>query len=77
MELEDWESEDDARDITFIWPNGKELNEYEESGLDDHFIFLPSSNQDLQIMYMNLGGFDNPRWGTGSHGIGMALLVNP
>ncbi|MBL4890096.1 MAG: fibronectin type III domain-containing protein [Candidatus Lindowbacteria bacterium] len=77
MESEDWESENVARDVIFIWPNGKVLNSYEEAGLGDHFIFIPTDNQDLQIMYMNLGGYDNPRWGTGSNGIGMALLVNP
>ncbi len=77
IEFEDWEPDVYARDVHFLWPNGDPVNAAAESGLGDHFIFLPSGNPDEQIMYMNLGGLDNSESRGPSLGIGMATLINP
>lgn len=73
----DFESYDDARDVHFLWPNGEELSSYEESGLGDHFIYLPTLDLDLQYMIMNLGGRDDDSPNEPSTGLGLAILVNP
>jgi hypothetical protein len=77
VEFEDWEEEDLAREVHFLWPDGSMLNPDEEAGLGDHMIWLPENDLETQVMYMNLGGFDNKEWGRGSAGLGMAVLVNP
>jgi hypothetical protein len=63
-------------EVNFYWPDGSELKDFEESGLGDHFIFLPTNQEELQIMYMNLGGFDNMEWRKPSAGLGVAVLKN-
>ena len=77
IEFEDWEPAASAHDVHFLWPNGDPVNATAESGLGDHFIFLPTGNPDEQIMYMNLGGLDNSESRGPSLGIGMATLLNP
>ncbi len=77
VELADWEDEDLAREIHFLWPDGTLLTDDEEAGLGDHVIWLPEQSLEEQVMYMNLGGFDNPDWKKASAGLGMARLVNP
>lgn len=77
VDLEDWEEEEIAREVYFLWPDGSVLDDQEEAGLGDHVIWLPQNDLEEQVMYMNLGGFDNKSWAKGSAGIGMAVLVNP
>ena len=75
--FEDFENYKEARDVHFLWPNGEELSIYEESGLGDHFIYLPTLDLDLQYMVLNLGGMDDDSPNEGSNGIGLAILINP
>lgn len=77
VDFDDWESSNDSRDVHFIWPDGTLMNSDDESGLGDHYIFMPDSNLDTQVMYLNLGGFDHEASPTASNGIGIANLVNP
>ncbi|PJA46264.1 hypothetical protein CO174_00445 [Candidatus Uhrbacteria bacterium CG_4_9_14_3_um_filter_50_9] len=77
VDLEDWEGEEVAREVHFLWPDGTVLDDQEESGLGDHMIWLPQNNLEEQVMYMNLGGFDNKNWIKPSAGLGMSVLVNP
>jgi hypothetical protein len=73
VDFADWESSDAGRDVHFLWPDGTLLGANEESGLGDHMILVP----DDEVMYLNLGGFDNSDWNKPSAGLGMALLLNP
>lgn len=76
-EFDDWENEADAREVYFLWPDGSLLDDQEEAGLGDHVIWSPDENLETQIMYMNLGGFDNLDWKQPPVGLGMAILLNP
>ncbi len=77
IDIEDWEESSLGRDVHFIWPNGEPMSDEQEPGLGDHYIYLPTNNLDEQIMYMNLGGFDDLTWNQESYGLGIAILVNP
>ena len=74
MEFGDWDSYTDPSEVTFLWPDGRELTAAEESGLGDHFIYVPDG-MDSEVMYMNLGGYDNTSKPAASTGIGIALPV--
>lgn len=76
-DFEDFESYETARDVHFIWPNGSELSVYEESGLGDHFIYLPTLDLEQQYMVINLGGMDDDTPKEASTGLGLAILMNP
>lgn len=75
--FEDFESYETARDVHFVWPDGSDLTIYEESGLGDHFIYLPTLDLDQQYMVLNLGGMDDDSPKEGSTGLGLAILLNP
>lgn len=75
--FEDFESYETARDVHFVWPDGSDLTIYEESGLGDHFIYLPTLDLDQQYMVLNLGGMDDDSPQEGSTGLGLAILLNP
>lgn len=75
--VEDFESYETARDVHFLWPSGEELTVYEESGLGDHFIYLPTLNLNEQYMVLNLGGMDDDTPKEPSTGLGLAILMNP
>lgn len=75
--FEDFESYETARDVHFVWPNGEELSVYEESGLGDHFIYLPTVDLARQYMVLNLGGMDDDSPQEPSTGLGLAILMNP
>jgi hypothetical protein len=77
VEFADWEGEANSREVHFLWPDGSLLNESKEAGLGDHFVFLPTNDLDVQVMYLNLGGMDDKEAPGPSKGIGVALLVNP
>lgn len=77
MEITDWETAEKARDIHFLWPDNSEVSDENEAGFGDHYIYFPTGDPTVQIMYLNLGGFDDSAWKQGSFGLGMARLVNP
>lgn len=77
IDVTDWENESEAREVYFLWPDGTLLDDQEEAGLGDHVIWSPNENLETQIMYMNLGGFDNQDWKQPPVGLGMAVLINP
>lgn len=75
LEFGDWEAQSVAREFHFLWPDGSLVNVADESGFGDHSIFYPTTDPDVQVMYINLTGFDGPR-PIPSRGIGMAVLIN-
>lgn len=77
IDIGDWDPDTVAREVNFLWPNGDALDAEDESGLGDHVIELSGDDPDREIMYMNIGGFDNAKWKAASSGIGVARLVNP
>lgn len=77
LTIDAWESQDDARDVHFLWPDGTLLADNEESGLGDHVIFMPTDDPMQQYMIMNLGGLDDSEWKAPSNGTGVAELINP
>lgn len=77
VDFEDWETEDQAHDVTFLWPDNTELNSFQESALGDHDIMVAGDDLDLQYMTTDLGGTDDDTPTTGSEGLGYLVLVNP
>lgn len=77
VEFEDWDRPADAREVHFRWPDGTLMDADAESGLGDHVVLSPTLRLEDQVMYMNLGGFDNGTSPGPSKGIGMAVLANP
>ena len=77
IDFADWEAATQARQVTFLWPDGTPVSTEDESGLGDHMVLLPNDDLATQYMYLNLGGFDNANWNKASAGLGMAVLVNP
>lgn len=74
VDFEDWDSFENAAEVDFLWPDGTTLTDEEESGLGDHFIFMPDG-LDSQVMYLNLGGLDNSATPAPSAGIGIAIPI--
>ena len=67
VEFEDWEAKDNQRDITFLWPDGTELDSCSEKKFDDFAVYMPTFSTDYQVMYM----VNENSW------IAMAVLLNP
>lgn len=68
---EGWEERSQARDITFLWPNGEVLDQTEEGYIDDFTIITPTADLDFQVLYIAItDGNDVPF-------ASMAVLVNP
>lgn len=76
VDFDDWESYNNARQVNFLWPDGSQLDAQDEAGLGDHMILTPAGDLSKQLMFLNLGGFDNTKWNKGSAGLGMAILLN-
>ena len=78
VEFEDWETMDQAHDITILWPDGSELTEAEESRFDDHVVVSPTGHLDDLAFYTN---FSCVSTGEGLDPcppiIAMAHLLNP
>ncbi len=72
VELGDFESEFQAREVDFLWPDGTLLDVDSESALGDHAILCPDGTIDVQVMYLNLTPVSGP-----FVGLGMAVLLNP
>ena len=75
-DVTNWEDESSAREVNFIWPDGTPFTDSEESGLGDHYIYCPTGTLSNQIMYLNMGGMDDPENQQVSRGVGMAVLLN-
>jgi hypothetical protein len=72
-EFEDWEPIESARDVLFLWPDGTQLSEDEESRLDDFVVFAPGPDPARLIMYSDMSF-------TGLNAVpflGTAVLINP
>ena len=76
VDFEDWDLPSEAGEVHFRWPDGTALTDDEESGLGDHFVYVPDG-LGSEVMFLNLGGFDNRAAPHESHGLGMAIPVAP
>jgi hypothetical protein len=74
VDFADWDSYKNAGEVSFLWPDGTKLTDAEESGIGDHFIYSPDGIES-QVMYLNLGGYDNVDAPAASTGLGIALPV--
>ncbi len=52
VDFEDWETTSQGRNLTFLWPNGGELNATAEGYIDDFSIVLPTEDLALQVLYI-------------------------
>lgn len=71
VDFEDWESQNAARDVVFLWPNGDKLNDTAEGYIDDYHFLVPTGNLDLQVMYLAITN------GTEIPFASAAVLLNP
>ena len=68
LSFADWDSEQQARQVTVLWPDGGVLDNIEDERFFDDFHFLmPTNNPNFQVVYTN----------TGHGGITSAALINP
>ncbi len=77
VDFDDWENTDHGREVHFLWPDGSLVDAEAESGLGDHFIWVPADDLSTQIMHHNLGGMDSADWKAASYGLGISVLLNP
>ena len=54
IDFEDWEPQDSARDIVFLWPDGTMLDARAEGYIDDYHLLTPTGSADLQVMYITI-----------------------
>ena len=66
--------QDLAREVRFVWPDGTELSEDDESRLDDYEVYAPTDDPDFLVMYANMSCTDGS---CGVPFVGMAVLLNP
>ncbi|MEI6209607.1 MAG: FG-GAP-like repeat-containing protein [Desulfuromonadales bacterium] len=71
VDFEDWESQDTARDVLFLWPNGDQLDNTAEGYIDDYHFLAPTGSLDLQVMYLAITNGTEIPFGAA------ALLMNP
>lgn len=71
VDFEDWENQDSARDVVFLWPDGHQLDAGAEGYIDDYHFLAPTGNLDLQVMYMAISN------GTDVPFTAAAVLLNP
>lgn len=71
VDFDDWESQDTARDLHFLWPDGTEFSETEEGYIDDFMMMAPTQDLDFQVMYMAITDGSISPFSAG------AVLVNP
>jgi hypothetical protein len=78
VDYEDWETIEQAHDITYLWSDGSVLGVKDESHLDDYSIFAPTNNLDFQVMYSNMSLSDiKPGTNFTPPFIGVVVLMNP
>jgi hypothetical protein len=71
VDFADWESQETARDLHFLWPDGTEFSETEEGYIDDFMMMAPTQDLEFQVMYMAITD------GTVSPISAGATLLNP
>jgi len=54
MDFEDWDSVEEARDLTFLWPDGEVFDVTAEGYIDDFVVLTPSFNTDHQVQFVVL-----------------------
>ena len=54
MEFEDWDSVGQARDITFLWPDGTPFDATAEGYIDDFVVLHPTFDPALEVQYVVL-----------------------
>ena len=74
IETADFESPEDAREVTTVWPDGTELSVEDEKKFDDYGIYSPTNDPEHLVMYTNLSCDDGP---TCQPFIGHVGWVNP
>jgi hypothetical protein len=52
VDFEDWEPQNVARDVAFLWPSGEMLDDRAEGYIDDYHFLAPTGGLDLQVMYL-------------------------
>ena len=71
VDFEDWESQTQARDVIFLWPNGTPLDNTAEGYIDDYHFLAPTGSLDLQVMYLAITNGSEVPFGAA------AVLLNP
>jgi len=71
VDFEDWESQANARDVVFLWPNGTQLDGTAEGYIDDYHFLSPTASLDLQVMYLAITNGTEVPFGAA------AVLLNP
>ena len=54
VDFEDWEPQDAARDVVFLWPDGEPMDARAEGYIDDYHFLTPTGSPDLQVMYVTI-----------------------
>jgi hypothetical protein len=54
LDFEDWDSVDEARDLTFLWPDGEVFDATEEGYIDDFVVLTPTFDVDHQVQFVVL-----------------------
>ena len=71
VDFEDWESQTQARNVVFLWPDGNQLNDQAEGHIDDYHFLAPTGSLDLQVMYLAITNGTEIPFGAA------AILLNP
>lgn len=71
VDFEDWENQQSARNVIFLWPNGDKLDDRAEGYIDDYHFMCPTGTLDLQVMYITITN------GTEVPFTSAAVLLNP
>jgi hypothetical protein len=71
VDFEDWEPEERAREVHYLFPSGAELDEDQESYLDDFVVLAPTGDLGFQVIYTAVSDGKQPPF------LAMATLVNP
>lgn len=78
VDYEDWETVEQAHDLTYVWSDGSVLGMKDESHLDDYAIFTPTKDLNFQVMYSNMSLSDvKPGTNFAPPFIGVVVLMNP
>jgi len=54
LEFEDWDAVEDARDLTFLWPDGTLFDATAEGYIDDFVVLTPTFDVDHQVQFVVL-----------------------
>jgi len=54
LDFEDWDPVDEARDLTFLWPDGEVFDATAEGYIDDFVVLTPTFDIDHQVQFVVL-----------------------